>query len=73
MTKSTFLVDLSCKTHHPLKSVFDNYYRVKIAKYLDIHPVYLSKILNGCMLPSDDLEDRMQNLSQQIIEAENKL
>jgi len=73
MQKSTFLVDLSRKTPHPFKSIFDRYQRVKIADHLDIHPVYLSKILNGAMFPSDALEDRMKNLSQQIIEAENNL
>jgi len=55
---------------HPLKSIFNRYNRAKIADKLGIGPTYLGNILQGHYQPGADLEVRMQELADQILQAE---
>ncbi len=67
------MVDLDSLRHHlahPLKSIFNRYNRAQIADKLGIGPTYLGNILQGHYQPGADLEVRMQELADQIRQAE---
>jgi len=68
----SLLSDLATKHPHHLSPVFKRFSRTSIAKKLGVTPNFLSSVMTGCNRPSTALEERMQNLANQILEAEQE-
>jgi len=62
--------DLKKTDAHPLKPVFQNYARSKIATNLDIAPTYLGNVLNGHLFPGPKLSKKMKILAIKLQKAE---
>ena len=66
------LSDLSQATPHSLSPIFNRFSRSALAKKLDVSTNYFCSVLSGYHPPSPRLENKMQTLSDQILEAEAK-
>ena len=55
---------------HPLRPIFQNYSRPKIAAYLNIATTYLTNILNGHVIPGPELSKKIEKLADDFLKAE---